>query len=609
MPSDGYSTKITYGAGGTLYDFDEQPTPFVTMDQEMLNEQGGPADGRWGRMDHLTINGILTGVAGGDNCANGFNNLVYAQTRLLSGFGKDFQDLVIEDSGIYGAGGADPVYTGHNCIVRNVSFEESTYNGILGYSIQLDAWPKETFWSDVSNAMGVLDPSDSYDFEQDPEDEIVKIGHSVSARGFNTSTTPNALQNAITFVQGRTGYKFEGYVGFPKFIEAGTCGSAGNGGNEGNPDVDDCCFIPILQSQSESINRIEGTYSVSETYEADPSGCSGIILRYTTTLESGIGEDFATATIDAEAKHAKTGDWEELRTYFKDLNFYQLLVDDTNYSALNPTPSTLSVEEYETGRRITFKGSYDDNNLFGDSNVNSYYDYSVSLSTDEITNITSATVNGTIKSRGNLTERATRSSNHLDNVIYQNNSPSYLRTKAVEVYDDFKSSDYSLRLNPNSLSIVSGAKGEIQVNASFDDSYLLDDNIELRDSTYSCDVATALPIFKPKASVSENGLYVIFETSVVNRENFSISTQLVGKHNPDPSATPNAYSAYLEGKANALVTTLRTALGDGSTIRLDGESVNKNDNEALISCNYNYSQDKPSFLSDAQAKRAAGEAE
>ena len=608
MPSDGYSTKVTYGAGGTLYDFDEQPTPFVTIDQEMLNEHGGPADGRWGRADHLSINGILTGVAGGDSCANGFNNLVYAQTRLLSGFGKDFQNLVIEDSGIYGVHPkqADPVYTGHNCIVRNVSFEESSYNGILGYSIQLDAY-NPNFWSQVTNAMGVLDPSDSYDFDQDPEDEIVKINHTVSARGFNTSTDL-ALQNAISFVQGRTGYKFEGYVGFPKFIEAGTCGSAGTAGNEGNPDVDDCCFIPILQSQSESINRIEGSYSVSETYEADPSGCSGIILRYTTTLESGIGDDFATATIDAEAKHAKTGDWEELRTYFKDLNFYQLLVDDTAYSDLNPTPSSLSVEEYETGRRITFKGTYDDNDLFGAKAVNSYYDYSVSLSTDEITNITSATVNGTIKSRGNLEERTAKSSDHLDNVIYQNDNPSYLRGKAVEVYDEFKSSDYSLRLNPNSLSIASGTKGEIQVSASFDDSYLLDDNIELRDSTYSCDVNTALPIFKPKASVSENGLYVIFETSVVNRENFSISAQVVGKHNPDPSAASNSYSTYLEGKANTLVTTLRAALGDGTTIRLDGEGINKNDNEALIACNYNYSQDKPSFLNDAQVKRAAAEA-
>jgi hypothetical protein len=565
----------------------------------MINDYGPMDSARWGRVDAISVNGFLTGIGGGDNCADGFQNLTAAQTALLVGFGRDFQDLVITDTH---GGSTDILYSGQNCTVKNVSFEESRYVGLLGYSIELEGYDPD-YWTSES-AYGVLEPEDTYDFNQDPEDEVVTITHTVSAKGFNIDNSTNALDNAITFVQGRTGYKFEGYVGFPKFIEAGTCGSAGEG-TGGNPDVDDCCFIPILQTQSETTNRIEGTYSVTETYEADPSGCSGIVLRYTTSLESGIDQDFATATISAEAKHSKTGDWEELRTYFKNLDFYDLLVSDIEYDGLNQVPITLGVEEYETGRMITFDATYDNNQLFGANN--SYYDYSVSLSTDEVLDITSATVQGTIVSRGNLTERMTRTSAYLD-TVYPNNSPSYLRSRAQEVYGEIKGDSngetpYSLRIVPSSVSIISGDKGEIQVNATFDDAYTLEDDDQMRNSSYSYQVRAALPVYKPKASVNENGLYVIFDTKVVNRENFSISSQLMGKHTADSASASMAYSPYLEGKANALVTVLRAHLGaDGEKLRLENESVNRNDVDGLISSNYSYSQDKDSFLSDQQAK-------
>lgn len=592
MARAGASTTVAYGS----YSFGPQPTPFVTMDQRMVNDYGPMDSARWGRIDTISVNGFLTGIGGGDNCADGFQNLTAAQTALLVGFGRDFQDLVITDTH---GGSTDILYTGHNCIVKNVSFEESRYVGLLGYSIELEAYDPQ-YWTSESNAYGVLNPEDAYDFNQDPEDEIVKITHTVSAKGFNTDNTTNALDNAITFVQGRTGYKFEGYVGFPKFIEVGTCGTAGTAGNQGNPDVDDCCFIPILQTQSETINRIEGTYSVTETYEADPSGCSGIILRYTSSLESGIDQDFASASISAEAKHSKTGDWEELRTYFKSLDFYRLLKEDIGYDGLNQVPINLSVEEYETGRMITFNASYDNNQLFGSNN--SYYDYSVSLTTDEILNITSATIQGTITSRGNLEERMARTSEYLD-TVYPSNSPSYLRSRAQEIYSELKGDTHSLRSVPNSFTIASGAKGEIQVNATFDDAYTLDDADDMRSSSYSYQVNAALPIYKPKASINENGLYVIFDTNTVNREEFSITTQLMGKHVPDSASSSNAYSVYLEGKADALVNTLRTHLGDGgSTLRLERESVNKSDVDSTIACSYLYSQDKNSFLSEGQVK-------
>lgn len=600
MARAGASTTVTYGS----YSFDSQPTPFVTLQQESLNDHGGPADGRWGAADRISIQGFLTGIAGGDDCGTlgpsgavtpaGWRiqgNLFQAQNSLLNGFGTDFQTLVIKDTD----GGDDIVYNGYNCIVRGINFDESPYKGLLPYSIDIDAY-NEDYWNSVaSNAMGVLDPEDSYDFDQDPEDEIVKISHTVSARGFNTSSSPNALHNAKTFVHGRTGYKFDTYVGLPKFIEVGTCGSAGTAGEQ-------CCFIPVLKTQSESIDRISSTYSVTETYEADPSGCSGIILRYSTSLESGINDDFVRGTIDAEATHSKTGDWEDLRTYFQGINFLDLLKDDTEFTTFNPVPITLNVDENETGRAIGFSASWDDNNLFT-SNV--LYDHSVSFSTDAISDITTATVNGTIKARGNLKERLARTESYLGSNVQITN----LHTLANGAYTHYRDehsligSDFVLRDIPSAHTVSSGAYGDIDVSATFDDKWMLDSDERLRDSTYSYSVKAPMQIFKPKAAVNENGLYAVFDTNVVSREEFSITAQVVGKHNPIAGQTSSAWSAYLEGKADGMVNVLKNSLDDnGQELRLETENVSKSDTDSNISCNYTFSQNKPVFLSESQYK-------
>jgi len=587
MARSGASTTVTYGS----YSFGSQPTPFVTLQQEMLNDHGGPADGRWGAVDKISIKGFLTGIAGGDNCGDMMGNLISAQNSLLNGFGVDFKELVVSDVG------EESVYVGYNCIVRGINFDESPYNGLLPYSIDIDAYD-EDYWNNVvSNAMGVLDPEDSYDFDQDPEDEIVKITHTVSARGFNTSdTATNALENAKTFVHGRTGYRFDTYVGLPKFIEAGTCGSAGTDGEQ-------CCFIPVLKTQSESIDRIGSTYSVTETYEADPSGCSGIILRYSTSLESGIDNDFVRGTIDAETTHSKTGNWEDLRSYFQELNFFELLTDDTQYDAFNSTPVTLNIEENETGREISFSASWDDNTLFAGTPNKALYDYNISFSTDNISDVTAATINGTIKGRGNLQEREAATSAYLSNDV----QASDLRTLANTAYAEYQGkgligSDFSLRSVPTAHTVSSGAYGDIDVSATFDDKWMLADEDKLRESTYSYSVKAPMKIFKPKPAVNANGLYAIFDTNVVSREEFSISAQVVGKHNPTAGSTSPAWGDDLEGKANTIVNTIKSNLDGGGKLRLEAESVSKNDTDATISCSYTFSQDKAVFLTEAQSK-------
>ena len=107
------STIVKYGD----FAFHEHgiPTPFVTMEQQMLNEHSG----RWGRIDNITINGVISGDA--------FSELSGAQTGVINAFSSDFSSFVIQDSG----SPMDTVYSGSDCIVRGIAFEESRYNKLV----------------------------------------------------------------------------------------------------------------------------------------------------------------------------------------------------------------------------------------------------------------------------------------------------------------------------------------------------------------------------------------------------------------------------------------------------------------------------------------------
>ena len=507
--------------------------------------------------------------------------------KLINGFARDFSNIEIQE---YDGANWVGFYTGHNCVVRSVSFEDSTYVGLLSYDISLDAF-------DINNwnalGLGVQNPSDVYEFSQDPEDEIIKINHNISAQGYNVGA-PNALDKAISFVRGRTGYRFASDSPFegPNFIPnfAGTAGTAGSGG----------CFLPSLLTQSESIDRMEGTYSVSETYEADPSGCSGIILKYSTSLESGISEDYVSATIDGEAKHSKTGIFSDLRDYVNDLNIYNLLIEDISYNGLNQIPITLSITENPSGKAIRFQASYDDN-TFIVSPANAYFDYNVSLSTNDITKITTAVVNGNIKSRGNQTQREYSSKEFLESSVYPSDDPSKLKTMAQDVYDDFIGTTYDLNTYPISLSFVSGVKGEINVSATFTDKDQASASSLLRDSAYSYEVNTAIPIYKPRAAVNENGLYTVFDTKIVSREKISVSSQIIASQQSDNSKQSNIYDATLEGVADTLTNALRNNLSaGGSELRLEEESISRDDSGGDISCKYSYSQNKSPLLEESE---------
>tara|TARA_Y100001973_G_C5208116_1_gene343186 strand:+ start:1079 stop:2866 length:1788 start_codon:yes stop_codon:yes gene_type:complete len=570
--TDTVNTVVKYG--DFIFHESGMPVPFVTMDQQMLNEHSG----RWGRIDNITVNGVISGqhFSGTSNYGSG---LIGLQSGLINGFSDDFKDFIIQDSGSKTSPTEiDTVYSGSDCIVQSISFEESRYNMLLGYTINLRAHQPTYF----EHVYGVLDPVDEFSYDEQQEDEIVTLTHNVSARGFRTGDT-QAFDNAKNFVIDRTGISEK----IPsKFVSTGTCDTW------------------VLKSQSETADRVNGSYSVTEVFEMDPSGCTGSILRYNCNIESGIQDDFVVGTIQGELNGGKTGSMTNLKDRFEETNIYQLFTGAINNSNLDfyAIPVTYSSEETTSttkgDRKITFNASYNTDNLFNDGENTffqyasgpSYFDYNLTINQDEVTEVTSVNIDGTIKSRGNLQERIYNSQKFLEeNLLNHDNGTTRLKSLAQEGLDEIKSDltsqvTHDLNVFPNSLSVVSGNKGAINISASFDNSDRIYD-AKIRGSSYNIDVRTALPIYKPRPSVNENGVSAIYQTNVLKREVVNINGQII----PDYRSGSLYKDSTIEQSGSGIVNTIRTALVSGTEKRMESDTSNRSETDGALSFGTTYS--------------------
>ncbi|HAI40007.1 MAG TPA: hypothetical protein DCM40_18880, partial [Maribacter sp.] len=458
------------------------------------------------------------------------------------------------------------------------------------YTINLQAHQSGYF----SSSYGVLDPVDEFSYDEQQEDEIVTLTHNVSARGFRVGAT-QAFDNAKNFVVGRTG--ISGKIN-SEFVTTGNCDSW------------------VLKTQSETIDRVNATYSVSEIYEMDPSGCNPVVVKYNCTLESGIQDDFVRGTIQGEVNGGKTGLMSDVRTRFEQVDIYDLFTGSISQSNLDffKIPVSYNSEEVTAAtngeRKITFNATYDNDNLFDDNNNTffqygsgpCYFDYNVEISHDETTEVATVSLNGNVKARGNLQERIKSANEFLNNDLSTgDNGTGRLRDLANEVYQgisgDLGINGYPLNIFPNSLSIVSGNKGAVSITTTFDNSDRIFDS-KIRGSSYNIDVKTALPIYKPRASVNENGVFGIYETNVYNREVVNVNGQII----PDHRASSLVKDSTIEASGSGIVNTIRTALVSGESKRLESDTSSRPETDGSLSFGNSYSFNSSGLYAKANTK-------
>ena len=571
-----------------------QPVPFVTKSQEPIRYGN-----YWGQKSIYNIQGQVLG--------NG-PELFAARDSIVDGFKKDFQDFTISDGG--------DKYVDTKAIVKNINFSESKYNGILDYSITLECYETGLF----AGTFGVLDPVDQISYSH-TEDERIEITHELSAKGFQTGTQANgsvALDNAKKFVHSRR----DDWRAKAKPMFA-----------SGEADFEE--IEPILLNSSESIDRFEGRYSLTDVFSFSRTGETRVLEKRSISLSSGIVDEAITATINGEIYAGKSGSIDLARDHFKTINHFQLVSEVHPDVDFYHVPIGLDVKEDPLRNTVTYSVNYDNLPVFDTgtqgNTLGAFFDYSVQINTDEMTDIVTASINGTIKGRGNSSDqRKDIQKLYYDLVGTSSEDLSKYLYHQIGIYYSGVENARTPNPSPRSVSVSSGnANGEIQISAEFSD----EDFVEgLLSADYSVSVNTAMPIktTNPSARFEENGYYMIGDMDCGNREKVDIGINLVYDREYYATNIVNknmSDSLYSHGNQDTLkdmiknLTTYYTPLTnstisntseDGDKVRLENESYTEDRDSRSLSANYSYSfngsnfPDQGSNWSDTFLKDAKG---
>lgn len=559
-----------------------QPIPFVTRTQNTIRHGS-----YWGQVSNYNIDGQITGTG---------PELWSMKDSIIQGFKKDFAVFSISD-------GSEFVNTSGT--VRNISFAESKYYGILDYSISIEAYDENLF----SGTYGVLNPVDQISYTHS-EDEKIEIVHQVSAKGFHAGTG-SPLENARNFVLSRR----DSWKSKAKPIFASGA-------------VDFSEVSPILVSSDESIDRFEGTYSLSDTFVFSRTGLTAVIDKKSIVVESGITNEVITATINGEVYAGKEASLDVARTHIKDMDYYSVVSskcpDGVN---LYHIPTNIDINENPKTNTIDYSITYDNINIFDDSSLSgtsqgtrgAYFDHTVSIERDALTDVTTATIAGSVKGRGNAVHRRKNIQDFYENSMKEPSSglSAYLYHQMGPVYSGIMGGGARVpNPYPTEISVSSGnANGEIQISASFSDKDYVEGFLSV---DYSVEVDAAMPIktINPSARFDENGYYILGDVDVGSREKVNIkvdmvydrehyATNVIAGDNSDSLYSSNQELKSLLVDLASEYTPLNsqgagadktlTHSSESKKVRLDSETYNENRDSRSMSASYTYSFNGSNF--------------
>tara|TARA_R100000152_G_C6780509_1_gene213393 strand:- start:1631 stop:3745 length:2115 start_codon:yes stop_codon:yes gene_type:complete len=388
------------------------PTPMVGVTAEMIN-----LGSRWGQTNKITLEGQLTGVT---HSPGGYAPFAYKcgadiweeRAQLVSAFRENFRDLAIYENG-------QEVLKYENCKVESINFEESTLGqNILGYTIELRSY------DNFSGTYGVLNPVDTLSFSEG-EDGVVNLTHEISAEGFAGTAAGNvsktAFENAQNWVIGQTGWSNVLGADFtPNFIP--------NGGT----------IYPLLISQTETIDRFNSQYGITEQWQFQTKDISGNFITQlspidTYSIQFNMADyDGDENTVDIEL--TRRGDYDKnldiatlAQTPSPDYlfniiqNHKESFTDDMS---VKPSPPLATPAPIRTHREIienlfdqpkgfdvnidtftntsVYSATFSDVDLFNGENV--YWDVRYNIEADSIAEVDTVTVSGPLvaRSKGRL---------------------------------------------------------------------------------------------------------------------------------------------------------------------------------------------------------------
>jgi hypothetical protein len=503
------------------------PTPYISLSDDVITYGD-----RWGISQRIVLNGVITG--------NSFDDLYTAQTGLVDIFSSSYKVLKVLE------GADDTVVTGEvaafsGCSVQGVSFDNAPYNKVVNYSVELVSYPSG-LTGFFSGNYGILDPKDEINITPG-SDGVGTITHSVSARGFVINTIDDAIDNVKSYVASRTGVS--------RVLTLPLVTSVDNSGS----------FTPVLVSISENLDRLNLTYSIEESYRfktitGDSESAQNYsfnnynLVSYSTSLTSGAGDDFVTASIQGEIKAGITGATGDalisgLINQLSGLNPYAVI--SGKYGSPNgfkfcEDPIEVSINEDRKARKVGFNISYDNLEFYSSANDQivfngCYLDATISHNIDDLSSIDTLEVRGEVKCRGSVSNKYAKSLDYVTQLFTAGTSPSAPRlyTLVNDYYSAYYSSSPKFTLNSQPVSVQVEANpllGTVSLTVTYDNK---DRFLGLSTSDYSIEYTPANTIFTYGFSCNNSLRHIAVDMNVLKREKAGINLS-VSKPNTSESA-------------------------------------------------------------------------
>ena len=543
------------------------PTPYISLNDDVFT-----FGDRWGLGTKISLNGLITGCA--------YGNLYSGQTGLVGLFSNSYKTLQVlesaDDQNSY-----SPVYSFSGCSVDNISFSEAPYLNVVSYTVELTSYPSG-LTGYFSGNYGVLDPKDEINISEG-DDGFGTISRTVSARGFVTNSIDTAINNAKNYVAGRTG--------ITSILEVSQISGFQNSGS----------FTPVLVQIAENLDRLSLTYSVEQTYRFKMiSGDSDAknnysfnnyyLTTYSTSISSGAGDDFVSASIQGEIKAGITGATGdalvlELISQLSGLSPYSII--SGKYGAPNSfdfckDPIDFSVTQDLKARKINFNASYDNLDLYGTTNnkyvySGCYLDATISHAIDELTKTTIIQVRGEIKARGSTSNRYYNTLEYLGVLMQEGSSASQPRLYdfANDYYTTYigtSSPIFALNTKPTNIVINSNSiLGTISVDVTYDNK---DRFSGLTASDYNVSYEPYNTIFSYASSCNDSIKHLAVDMNVQKREKVSINLKIAGSGKSELTLINNAKALIESDTAGSFYNSFPKLLAVGDSVQEEVSSLN-----------------------------------
>jgi hypothetical protein len=474
------------------------PTPLVNYNQQPVT-----FGYVYGYNTDISLDGFYSGILTTGATISGL-------TSIFSG--QQFKTLQVFDAGSSGTGVATGVgnllYQWNNITIDSISLEPNPYfsGSFVKYGIKLKSF---------NFPSGVIDPSNEYAFSQN-EDGTVNVNHKISARAVRDSN--GAFQNAINFVNQFTGKDpFSNCL--PYFVPSGS---------------------GVMLSLSESINRVDSIYSVTEVYKYNTGESVPYTQITSLDVDEALGSEYK--SINYNLKFQGSPVTKTASSVINNYLNYNLLSDIQTEFGLNTSnwiKDTYSVNVDSGSAIIDIKVGF-----MSGANPSGFFDYEVSLDGDYLANQEIWKIDGNFRCFGPLdyklkqiaafkTANDTNSwRNYLTGIIV--NSPIYSNLHNAGI--SF-SPNYKINVDEN-LSTAN-----LKLSLSMEGGY---EPLGLSELKYTIEGTPSRWIYELMPSANIEGSFVVqdLQTMTQPRQKFGLTCKTYNK--------PNAIN-LLSGYLNSLV--------------------------------------------------------